>query len=165
MFYTYLYLREDGTPYYVGKGSGDRAHKWHRVGCPPVERILSQEFPSESDAFEAEKFLIGFYGREDLRMGRLLNLTDGGENPPDATGNKHNCGRVRSVEARKKCSESLKRAWAEGRHTGTTGRKVSEIQKERQRLAMKAHAQEVGNRFGGKPWSAARRQAYEARYV
>jgi hypothetical protein len=80
MFYTYLWLREDGTPYYVGKGKGQRAYIRHRVGNPPpIERIIVQEHQTESEAFEAEAFLIQYYGREDQGCGGLLNLSDGGE--------------------------------------------------------------------------------------
>jgi len=88
MFYTYLWLREDGTPYYVGKGSGNRAF---RNGCPSRDvipgwidepdhnRIIVQEHPCESEAFIVEKFFIAYYGRRDTGAGRLMNLTDGGE--------------------------------------------------------------------------------------
>ena len=82
MFYTYLWLREDGTPYYVGKGTGNRAfesdgHKCRRPKCK--EDILLQRFSTEENAFEAEKFLIAYYGRADKKQGCLRNLTDGGE--------------------------------------------------------------------------------------
>ena len=80
-----MWLRDDGTPYYVGKGSGTRAfvNKGHRVRRPTEnERIILQEWPCETDAFEAEKFLIAVYGRMDNGTGILANLTDGGENPP-----------------------------------------------------------------------------------
>ena len=91
-FYTYFWLREDGTPYYVGKGTKDRAFVRHRVGNPPSkECILLQEHPSEKDAFEAEKFFIEYYGRIDLGTGCLRNLTDGGEGPSNP-----------SIESRKK---------------------------------------------------------------
>lgn len=76
IFYTYMWLREDGTPYYIGKGSGRRAF---RKKSQPIERIIVQEYLSEDDAFEAEAFLIRFYGRKDLGTGVLINLTDGGQ--------------------------------------------------------------------------------------
>lgn len=81
MFYTYLWLRENGTPYYVGKGSGNRAFRWHeRIGrSPSRDRIIVQEWPTEEDSFAAEKFLISYYGRKDQGTGCLANLTDGGE--------------------------------------------------------------------------------------
>jgi hypothetical protein len=77
-FYTYLWLREDGTPYYVGKGQGKRAF---RKSSPNRDRIVIQEFPDEDSAFFAEKLLIAFYGRKDNGTGVLRNLSDGGEGP------------------------------------------------------------------------------------
>lgn len=86
-----MWLRKDGTPYYVGKGSGRRAfinagHVCHR----PVERNRILIFPraSEADAFATEIELIRNWGRKDLGTGCLQNHTDGGENPPNWKGRK-----------------------------------------------------------------------------
>ena len=88
-YYTYLWLRIDGSPYYAGKGKGNHgfSSRDHRVKCPqdPV-RIITQEWLSEEQAFEAEKFLIAYYGRIDLGTGCLRNLTDGGDAPPSRLG-------------------------------------------------------------------------------
>jgi hypothetical protein len=111
-YYTYLWLREDGTPYYVGKGSGNRAFVSHPLRgkmykAPPKELIIVQYFESEGDALFTEKFLIALYGRIDLKTGILRNLTDGGEDPPIGSHKDHN----HSVESRKKMSESHKKLW------------------------------------------------------
>lgn len=82
MFYTYLWLRYDGSPYYVGKGKGHRAFysDGHTVRRPKDDaRILIQYHESEADAITAEIFLIVFYGRLDLGTGCLRNRTDGGD--------------------------------------------------------------------------------------
>lgn len=82
MFYTYLWLRTDGTPYYAGKGKGRRGFiNWgHSVPCPKdKERIITQEWLTENQAYEAEKFLIAYYGRLDEGTGCLRNRTNGGD--------------------------------------------------------------------------------------
>lgn len=81
-FYAYLWLREDGTPYYAGKGVGDRAFvvRGHKVN-PPQDRtrIILFYVPCEAEAFELEMTLIAWYGRKDLGTGCLRNFTNGGE--------------------------------------------------------------------------------------
>lgn len=89
MFYTYLWLREDGTPYYAGKGKGRRAYIAHAIGSPPTkERIVIYPAQSEQDAFATEKALIWYYGRKDLGTGCLRNFTDGGEGASGASNHK-----------------------------------------------------------------------------
>ena len=89
IFYVYLYLRSSdsangkkGTPYYVGKGKGNRWIIPH--GRLPVPKnkdyiIKIAENLSESDAFTLEIRMITEHGRLDLGTGILRNHTDGGD--------------------------------------------------------------------------------------
>jgi hypothetical protein len=83
MFYVYTYLREDSTPYYVGKGSGERAFKkWGKGIKPPKDPsriVIVEDNLDEQTAFDLERKLIAEYGRKDLGTGILYNMTDGGE--------------------------------------------------------------------------------------
>jgi hypothetical protein len=126
IFYTYLWLRENGIPYYVGKGTTDRAYIDHRVGkAPSKDRIILQEYGSEEDAFFAEKFLIVLYGREDLGEGALLNMTDGGE------------GAVHSSEVLQRISETHKRLGI--RPPSRKGCKASEETRRKQSISLQGH--------------------------
>jgi hypothetical protein len=80
-YYVYAYLREDGTPYYIGKGKGDRAYKPHRgLGIPSRDRIQIIYSDLDQDiAYSLEKMLIAKYGRLNNDTGILRNLTDGGD--------------------------------------------------------------------------------------
>jgi len=82
MYYTYAYLREDRTPYYVGKGSGKRIHNpaGKCVSLPRLERrIYLKTNLTEEDALKHEVYMIAVLGRKDLGEGILHNRTDGGD--------------------------------------------------------------------------------------
>lgn len=83
-FYTYAYLRKDGTPYYIGKGTGRRAYQKHDYfNPPPKERIvILKENLTEQEAYKHEIYMIFVFGRKDLRTGILHNRTNGGDAPP-----------------------------------------------------------------------------------
>jgi hypothetical protein len=112
IYYVYQYLRENGTPYYIGKGSGRRAYSSNRVipKPPNVTRIqIVAHKLSESEAFLLETKLIAIYGRIDLGAGILHNKTNGGDGAP-AVSNKvaWNKGKTQSPEHNLKISTALK---------------------------------------------------------
>jgi len=100
-FYSYLWLREDGTPYYVGKGQRDRAFIREGHSCyPPPDKLRILIFPmvDEQEAFESEIALIDLFGRRNIGTGCLRNFTSGGEGTS---------GRPVSEETRKRMHDAL----------------------------------------------------------
>lgn len=141
-FYTYAYLRENGTPYYIGKGKGNRAFEkaGRKRNPPPRGRILFlKRNITEEEAIKHEVYMIAVLGRKDEGEGILWNLTDGGDGisgyrhseetrsrmSKAMRGNTNPKGHKRSEETRRKISE----AQTGKKLSEETRRKISEVQK------------------------------------
>ena len=150
-FYVYMYLREDGTPYYVGKGRGRRAYSKARQIPAPKEKsriVFSKQNLTEEEAFQHEIELISLYGRKDNGTGILRNLTDGGDGVS---------GYIMTEETKRKMSESLKGKTP----SEETKRKLSEAGK------CRTHSEETRKKLSegmkGNTWNIGRTHSEEAK--
>lgn len=126
----YRHLKPCGEVFYIGIGKtekraeskNNRNNHWTNIinkygyEIQILKRDLSWE-----EACELEILLIAHYGRYDLGLGTLVNLTDGGEGI---------VGWIASDETRARMSESKK-----GKHPPNFGKKASDITRKRQSIS------------------------------
>lgn len=82
MYYIYAYLRQDGRPYYIGKGKDDRAFKSHGSVRLPKNKnliVVMETNLTEVGALALERRYIRWYGKKSDGSGILINKTDGGD--------------------------------------------------------------------------------------
>lgn len=140
-YYTYAYLREDRTPYYIGKGKERYGKKYritaHHPGIaipPPDRQLVLKTFDMEFDAYKHEMYMISVFGRKDLGTGILHNRTDGGDGHTNM-----------SQYARQKCSETHKgKVLSE-----ETKRKIGETRKKRGYKCSEEQKEKYSEMFSG----------------
>jgi hypothetical protein len=180
-FYTYAYLREDRTPYYIGKGEKNRIYKKKKNEIqPPKDKsriIFLKENLTEKEAFEHEIYMIAVFGRKDLGTGILHNRTNGGEGCSGAVRSEEwklnqsknregillseehkrkigesKMGKPRSEETKRKQSESMK-----GKYTGEKhplyGKPKSQESRKKQSKSRKGKYTGKDNSFYGRKHS------------
>lgn len=119
MAVVYRHIRLDkNVPFYIGIGDSEkraynkinRTRIWKNIAKKGYEVEILFEDLTWEQAIEKEKEFIALYGRRDLGLGPLVNLTDGGEG---TIGYRH------SDEVKEKC------------RLISTGRKLTEEQKKK----------------------------------
>ena len=146
-YYTYAYLREDRTPYYIGKGKGNRIYDKRKTSKSPKDKsriIYLKQNLTEEEAFRHEIYMIAVFGRKDLGTGILRNKTNGGEGLS---------GAIVSDETRRKVSEAKKgnTNWLGKTRSEETKRKISEAQKGK--IFSEVHRKKISEAHKGRTFS------------
>lgn len=150
-FYVYIHCKPDGTPFYVGKGHGNRGYKFNSrtqyhqniVAKYGKENIDVLIFPQESEqiAFAVEMKWIAVLRNAEYS---LCNLTDGGES---------NCGHVVLPEVRARISKRMTGMHRQHEHCVNIAKaKIGHTVSHETRV-------KIANKLKGQPWSQARRNA------
>lgn len=154
MYYVYSYLREDYSPYYIGKGSGNRAYiKGPNEVKPPKDKsrvkIIKNNL-TEIEAFDLEKLYILMFGRKDIGSGILRNKSDGGDGASGAVRSKETREKLRQANLGKKrpqwiydkiaASNSGKKASVETRAKQSAAKKGKKCTEEHKRKVSAAKA-------------------------
>lgn len=144
----YRHLKPNGEVFYIGIGKTKkrayskcgRNRHWHNtVNKYGYEVQILKEGLSWEEACELECILIDYYGRRDLGLGPLVNMTDGGDGmlglkhseeakqkiSSAMKGNTYRKGIIMSEEQKLKLSEALKGK----KHSEETKDKISEAMK------------------------------------
>jgi group I intron endonuclease len=118
---------DNNTVFYIGIGKEDkrayskkgRNNYWKNIVnlCGYEVEILKKDLSWE-DACELERALVSWYGRNDLGLGLLVNMTDGGD------------GIINQVFS-KETREKLRLNWLGRKHTDKAKLNMSKIQKGR----------------------------------
>lgn len=142
MYYTYAYIREDKTPYYIGRGKHHKGFKYHRMsqkhtcGVPPQDRrIILKDNLSKQEAIKHEEYLIYLYGLISDDTGILRNYVR------DSRGGSYE-GRKLSEETKQKMSLAMKKRWENGIYD-TQEYKDKIAESNRQNPRVKKHSEQT----------------------
>ena len=145
-YYTYAYLREDKTPYYIGKGNGNREYKRSRNDIrPPKDKsriIFLKQNLTEAEAFKHEIYMIAVFGRKDLGTGILHNRSGGGEGPSGMVHSEETKDKIRQRAMGRKASQKTKQKLSKIHK----GRKHTEEWKKIQSERMKGNTYGLGRK-------------------
>jgi hypothetical protein len=154
----YLHIKEaTGEPFYVGRGKGNRAfskygrsNHWHNVvNKYGFDVIILEHNLTIDEANQRETYWIKRIGRNDLKLGPLVNFTDGGEGTS---------GRIISKELSLKLSKPRTKEWKDKISKSTKIRMQNLSNSEIERL------KNIGFKKGNVPFNKGIKHSSETKY-